>query len=288
MSEIPVAEIERAKDRIVDVIGKHVHLKKAGKNWSACCPFHNEKSPSFTVEEEERFYYCFGCGASGDAIKFLMDFQGVDFRSAVESILGRITLTESYAVRAPVVRAVTCSLPGHAEDREKAAAFIEKCQSAEQHPYLKRHNTAPHGECLTLKGSLIVPLLNNIGEQVNVAAITTKGVKYAAGLPSFGSTAILEPAGEHDGRIILCHDYAHAWRIWWAHSGYCRVLCAMDRDNFLWMLANCKDRFTHVGCDPSEADEHWELGRLVVAVPIDPYQRAAIDVEPIDEEAAEA
>lgn len=275
MSEIPQEEIERAKDRIVEVIGKHVHLKKAGKNWSACCPFHNEKSPSFTVSEEKLMYYCFGCGASGDSIRFLMELQGIPFRDAVESILGKITLTSSDAPRAPALRAIRCDLPGHAEDREKAARFLSQSLPEQQHSYLMRHNTAPNGYCLTLKGSLIVPIINNIGEEVNAAAITSAGIKFAAGKPSFGSTAILEPASsdDADGKTIICSDYAHAWRIWWAQSGRSRVLCAMDADNLCWMLANCKDRFTHVGCDPLEADEHVELGRPVVVMPLDPYAR---------------
>jgi phage/plasmid primase-like uncharacterized protein len=120
----------------------------------------------------------------------------------------------------------------------------------------------------------MVPLINNIGETVNVAAIMKSGsINYAAGNPSFGSTAILEPEGEHDGKIILCDDYAHAWRIWWAQSGRSKVLCAMSRDNLSWMLTNCKDRFTHIGCDPSEADYHADEGRAFIALPLDPYAK---------------
>ena len=71
---------------IVDVIDKRVALKKSGKNYSACCPFHNEKSPSFSVQPEKQFYYCFGCGAGGNAIGFIMNFDSVDFPQAVESL----------------------------------------------------------------------------------------------------------------------------------------------------------------------------------------------------------
>jgi len=125
-----------------------------------------------------------------------------------------------------------------------------------------------------LKGCVFVPLINNIGEKVNAAAINADGViRYAAGNPSFGSTAILEPEGGHDGKTIICIDYAHAWRIWWAQRGKSRVLACMDIDNFRWMLISCKDRYTHVGCDPSEADEHIEYGRGIVALPIDPYAK---------------
>lgn len=75
---------------IVDVIGSAIDLKKKGKNWSACCPFHAEKTPSFSVNQDKQFYYCFGCGAGGDVVKFIMDFDKVDFIGAIKK-LSRIT-----------------------------------------------------------------------------------------------------------------------------------------------------------------------------------------------------
>ncbi len=82
---IPESFIQDLLNRvdIVDVIDKSVPLKKAGANYSACCPFHNEKSPSFTVSPTKQFYHCFGCGAHGTAISFLMEYAGLSF---VESI----------------------------------------------------------------------------------------------------------------------------------------------------------------------------------------------------------
>jgi len=77
---------------IVDVVGARVPLKKAGKEYKACCPFHNEKTPSFTVSQEKQFYHCFGCGAHGTAISFLMSFEHLDFREAVEELAGRVGL----------------------------------------------------------------------------------------------------------------------------------------------------------------------------------------------------
>ncbi|QQD24937.1 DNA primase [Venatoribacter cucullus] len=71
---------------VIDVVDSRVKLKKTGKNYSACCPFHNEKSPSFTVSPDKQFYYCFGCGASGSALKFVMEFDGVSFPEAVEKL----------------------------------------------------------------------------------------------------------------------------------------------------------------------------------------------------------
>ena len=71
---------------IVEVVDKRVTLKKSGKNYSACCPFHKEKTPSFSVQPERQFYYCFGCGAGGNAIGFIMNFDQTEFPQAVESL----------------------------------------------------------------------------------------------------------------------------------------------------------------------------------------------------------
>lgn len=71
---------------IVEVVASRIQLKKAGKNYSALCPFHNEKSPSFSVSPDKQFYYCFGCGAGGNALGFIMDHDNLDFPQAVEEL----------------------------------------------------------------------------------------------------------------------------------------------------------------------------------------------------------
>ncbi len=73
---------------IVDVIDGRVALKKAGREYTACCPFHDEKTPSFTVSREKQFYHCFGCGAHGSAIGFLMEYEHMGFVEAVEELAG--------------------------------------------------------------------------------------------------------------------------------------------------------------------------------------------------------
>jgi DNA primase len=85
---IPESFIQELLNRvdIVDVIDKSTPLKKAGANYSACCPFHNEKSPSFTVSPTKQFYHCFGCGAHGTAIGFLMEYQGLSFVEAINDL----------------------------------------------------------------------------------------------------------------------------------------------------------------------------------------------------------
>lgn len=75
-----------ARTDIVELIDRAVPLKKAGTNMSACCPFHQEKSPSFTVSPSKQFYHCFGCGAHGNAISFLIEYERLEFRDAVETL----------------------------------------------------------------------------------------------------------------------------------------------------------------------------------------------------------
>lgn len=81
-----------ARVDIVDIIDARVPLKRAGKEHKACCPFHDEKTPSFTVSADKQFYHCFGCGAHGSAIGFLMEYEHLDFREAVESLAKHVGL----------------------------------------------------------------------------------------------------------------------------------------------------------------------------------------------------
>ncbi|MDP3535300.1 MAG: DNA primase [Halomonas sp.] len=75
---------------VVEVVGERVQLKKAGRNYAGLCPFHQEKSPSFTVSADKQFYHCFGCGAHGNALRFLMEYDKLPFPEAVEQLAGRL------------------------------------------------------------------------------------------------------------------------------------------------------------------------------------------------------
>ncbi|MER0043849.1 DNA primase [Pseudomonas sp. MGal98] len=88
---IPQSFIDDLLNRtdIVDVVSSRIQLKKTGKNYSACCPFHKEKTPSFTVSPDKQFYYCFGCGAGGNALGFVMDHDQTEFPQAVEELAKR-------------------------------------------------------------------------------------------------------------------------------------------------------------------------------------------------------
>src|SRR5215469_8419818 len=88
MPRIPQPFIEELLSRadIVALIDKRVPLKKQGREYAACCPFHNEKSPSFFVSPVKQFYHCFGCGAHGTALSFLMEYDHMEFREAVQML----------------------------------------------------------------------------------------------------------------------------------------------------------------------------------------------------------
>jgi len=99
---------------IVEVVDRHVPLKKAGANYQACCPFHSEKTPSFTVSPTKQFYHCFGCGAHGTAIGFLMEHAGKSFPEAVDE------LARDAGLAVPRVER-----PGEAERRDETADLSE-------------------------------------------------------------------------------------------------------------------------------------------------------------------
>ncbi len=137
---IPEEFIQELLNRVdvVDVVDKSVPLKKAGANYSACCPFHNEKSPSFTVSPTKQFYHCFGCGAHGTAISFLMEYNGLSFVEAIHDLARQVGLIVPEEKRDPNKPAKK-EVVGLQETLKQAAAFykaeLKKSQRAIE--YLK-------------------------------------------------------------------------------------------------------------------------------------------------------
>ncbi len=113
-----------------DVIGSHITLKRAGSRYLACCPFHNEKTPSFTVFPDTASYYCFGCGAGGDVITFIMKYKNLDYREAVYELADRAGL------KVPEDRQISN------EQRNKRERLLEMHKIAAKHFYnnLKEQN----------------------------------------------------------------------------------------------------------------------------------------------------
>ena len=111
--------LERAD--IVDVINRYVPLKKAGRNWMCCCPFHKEKTPSFSVSQTKQFFKCFGCGEAGNAIGFIMKYEGLEFPDAVRKLAGY------YSMEVPEDRS-----PAKIKAREKARTLTDYMGEAER------------------------------------------------------------------------------------------------------------------------------------------------------------
>jgi DNA primase len=118
-----------ARVDIVDVIQERVPLKKAGRDWSARCPFHDERSPSFTVSPTKQFYHCFGCGAHGSAIGFLMNYDRLEFPDAVEELASRAGLKVPYEGGREAPREDTTDLYGVLD---AAAAFYRRQLAASE------------------------------------------------------------------------------------------------------------------------------------------------------------
>ena len=89
-------EALKARLDVVDVVGSYVELKKAGGNYKAPCPFHDEKSPSFVVSPQKQIYHCFGCGAGGDSVKFVMEYEKLNYPEALEKLADSYNFTLSY------------------------------------------------------------------------------------------------------------------------------------------------------------------------------------------------
>ena len=104
---------------IVDVIDRHVRLKKAGANFKACCPFHNEKTPSFNVSPTKQFYHCFGCGVHGNAIGFVMEYSGLTYPDAIRE------LAQQVGMEVPEVRGATPGRPDAAQARGLVDRMME-------------------------------------------------------------------------------------------------------------------------------------------------------------------
>lgn len=125
-----------ARADVVEIVGRHVQLKKTGANFSGLCPFHSEKSPSFTVSPTKQFFHCFGCGKHGNAIGFLMEHAGMGFIDAVKDLAGEYGLEVPEDERSPEDRERA------AQQRQKQATLADVLEKAAQ-AYRKHLKSSP-------------------------------------------------------------------------------------------------------------------------------------------------
>jgi DNA primase len=133
---IPKAFIDEllARADIVEIIGTRVPLKKAGREYKACCPFHGEKTPSFWVSPEKQFYHCFGCGAHGTALGFLMEYDKLSFPEAIEDLAERLGLTVPHDAQVATVPRVEASAY---ELMQRVAEFY--CEQLQRNPRARQY-----------------------------------------------------------------------------------------------------------------------------------------------------
>lgn len=127
-----------ARTDIVELVDSRVKLKKAGKNYQACCPFHSEKSPSFTVSQEKQFYHCFGCGAHGNAISFLLEYDRLEFPEAIEELakFHSIEVPREEGGKPPPTQAQKAQIADDYELMENATRFF--AHQLKNHPQKDR------------------------------------------------------------------------------------------------------------------------------------------------------
>ena len=180
---------------IVDVIGQYVQLKKQGKEHFGCCPFHGEKTPSFSVNEQKQFYHCFGCGAHGDVIGFLQEYSGMEFVDACKSLGAESELMPSEKVKRNLQRAKLApnfSLPvDDKRDPEKANIYISKMTCIEGGNYSAYTNN---------DGETLIPLIDWHGEVVNMF----DGFGFLAGGISYGAFTPIKV--KKNKNFMLCVD----------------------------------------------------------------------------------
>lgn len=147
MGMIPQETIDQILDRldIVEVISEYVQLKKAGRNFRACCPFHNEKTPSFIVSPDKQIYHCFGCHAGGNIVGFVMNYENLSFPEAIEMLAAKAGIElPRYEKRSDEETSLSSRLY---DANELAAAFYQNtlmsAKGRRAQEYLKKRGISP-------------------------------------------------------------------------------------------------------------------------------------------------
>lgn len=145
-----------ARADVVETVGRYVKLKKAGVNYTGLCPFHNEKSPSFSVNPHKQFYHCFGCGKSGDALRFLMDFAGLSFVEAVQDLAASLGLSIPQDQRSPQELARAAQLK---DKQSQLTQILHSCATAWQ----KNLETSPKAQAYLKQRGLNTEVIEQYG-----------------------------------------------------------------------------------------------------------------------------
>ena len=179
-----------ARADVVEIVGRYVPLKKGGANYMGLCPFHGEKSPSFSVSPSKQFYHCFGCGKNGNAIGFLMDHAGMNFVEAVKDLAGQ------YAMQVPEEDVSPQDRARAAQQREKQATLTDVLEKAGE-AYRKHLKNSP-GAIDYLKGR---GLSGEIAKQFGLGYAPEGWRSLASVFPNYDDPLLAE-----SGLVIVNED----------------------------------------------------------------------------------
>lgn len=209
MSRIPRPFINEllARCDIVEIIDARITLRKKGNNYSACCPFHNEKTPSFTVSSPKQFYHCFGCGVNGNAISFLMEHDRLTFVEAVEYLAAQLGME----IPREAGQVVPLKQPDLYQLMEKAAKFYQQQLPGQTKviDYLKQRGLSGRSAkefCIGYAPSAWDALLKHLGTSAEMTArLHTAGLiikKTEGGYYDRFRDRIMFPIRDRRGRVI--------------------------------------------------------------------------------------
>lgn len=243
MDKFDIETVKRSHN-IVNIIGQSVKLKKTGNNYTGLCPFHAEKTPSFSVDEKKQFYYCFGCGASGDVIDFVMNYSGLEFVDAYKQLGGELELLPSSEIKKNIANAALINHfrlpPDHKQDPEKALKIAQKCAAEESAGLIKYR----------YKDGFFLPIITMDGDLINAVHFPDKSAhSFIAGGPSYSGFTPIKRESEtwigcvalHDG-LNIAHTYNVNVAVCWTDA-VLKYVCKWNHCNtpIIPALRECDD-----------------------------------------------
>lgn len=246
----------KASHNIVDYIDQYVPLKKSGKDYFGCCPFHGEKTASFSVNESKQFYHCFGCGANGDIVRFIMDYENIEFLQACEKLGHNAALNPSKTIK----------------NKQENFFRMRNLLALDLQPWHKDELLSVLGNCekfgaednqVFIMGSAQVVLLTDMNKNpVSLAMIEGKGFNFRYYKKEFlhGSCVIF---GEQKGTVYLCEDYFDAVRLHKVENK--NTICFFEPLNLFYIWQELKRRNCEIKviCKSDEAKFHADNFGLI-------------------------
>lgn len=260
-SEIDVAAVLAGVD-LVDVIKPYVDLKKKNKTWLGCCPFHDEKTPSFHVNAVKQFYHCYGCGESGDAIHFVRKKMNLNFVEACEHLAGgSLVRVDQAQIDASVARRVEIERLAAEEQAatwetiaQKAAGLWAKCRPVDvEHPYLVVKGIRGYG-LRQLRNMLVAPVRDAEGKLWSLQFIQVNGVKTF--LTDGKAQGCYSACGKPSGVVLVTEGIATRNSLVEATGHAC--VAAYSAGNLLPVAVALRAKFPNVALVLCADNDQWK------------------------------